>query len=175
MMSETFTKSRLHWPLVDQTGCMHCHEPHASTQKKLLRKEEAELCRACHQDTMAWQARLAEKENQEKVAAKGRVIRGALTHQPVQSGGCTSCHLPHASDNDHLLQQASVVEGCGTCHDWLKHSSHPVGEKYADMRNKNLKLDCLSCHRAHGTGYRYMITFPTTTELCVQCHKQFTR
>ena len=34
MMNEMFSKNRVHWPLVDQTGCMHCHEPHASMQKK---------------------------------------------------------------------------------------------------------------------------------------------
>jgi predicted CXXCH cytochrome family protein len=175
MMNETFSKSRVHWPLLDQTGCMHCHEPHASTQKKLLRLEEANLCGTCHKDTMEWQARLAEKEKQEKAALKGRPEKGAFTHQPVQGGDCSSCHLPHASDNDHLMRQASVVEGCGACHDWLKHTSHPMGEKYTDLRNKNLKVDCLSCHRAHGTGNRYMIPFPTVTDLCIQCHKRFTR
>ena len=175
MMNEMFSKNRVHWPLVDQTGCMHCHEPHASMQKKLLRLEEASLCGTCHKDTMEWQARLAEKEKQERAALKGRPERGVFTHQPIQDGGCSTCHLAHASDNDHLLSQASIVEGCGTCHDWLKHTSHPMGEKYTDPRNKNLKLDCLSCHRAHGTGYRYMLTFPTTTDLCVQCHTRFTR
>lgn len=175
MMNETFSKSRVHWPLLDQTGCMHCHEPHAATQKKLLRREEASLCGTCHKDTMEWQTRLAEKEKQERAALKGKPEKGAFTHQPVQSGGCSSCHHPHASDNAHLMRQASVVEGCGACHDWLKHTSHPMGEKYADSRNKNLKVDCLSCHRAHGTGNRYMIPFPTVTDLCIQCHKQFTR
>jgi len=175
MMNETLGKNRVHWPLVDQTGCVHCHEPHASAQKKLLRVEEANLCGTCHKDTMDWQASLAAKEKQEKAALKGRPERGAFTHQPVQGGGCATCHLPHASDNDHLMSQASVVEGCGACHDWLKHTSHPMGEKYSDPRNKNLKLDCLSCHRAHGTGYRYLIPFPTVTDLCVQCHKRFTR
>jgi predicted CXXCH cytochrome family protein len=175
MMNEVFNKNRIHWPLVDQTGCMHCHEPHASTQKKLLRFEEARLCGTCHTDTMEWQARLAEKAKQERAALKGRPEKGAFTHQPVQDGACSTCHRAHASDSLHLMSQASVVEGCGACHDWLKHTSHPMGEKYADLRNKNLKLDCLSCHRAHGTGNRYMITFPTTTDLCVQCHKRFTR
>ena len=175
MMNEAFSKSRIHWPLVDQTGCMHCHEPHASTEKKLLRFEEARLCGTCHKDTMEWQARLAEKAKQERAALKGRPERGVFTHQPVQDGACSTCHRAHASDNQHLMAEASVVEGCGACHDWLKHTSHPMGEKYADPRNKNLKLNCLSCHRAHGTGYRYMITFPTTTDLCVQCHTRFTR
>ena len=175
MMNETFSKNRVHWPLVDETGCLHCHEAHASSQKKLLKAEEANLCGTCHKDTMERQMRLAEKEKQEKAASKGRVEKGAFTHDPIQNGNCTACHSPHASDNVNLMSQASIIDGCGTCHDWLKHSSHPTGEKYPDPRNKNLKMDCLSCHRSHGTGYRYMITFPAVTDLCVQCHAQLKR
>ena len=174
-MNEAFGKSRVHWPLVDKSGCLNCHEAHASRQKKLLNVPEASLCGQCHTDTVDWQAKLAEREKQEKAAAKNRVIKGALTHEPIQKGSCTACHLPHASDSAHLMRQTSIVEGCGSCHDWLKHNSHPMGEKYADMRNKNLPMDCLSCHRAHGTGHRYMIAFPQVTDLCVQCHKQLRR
>jgi predicted CXXCH cytochrome family protein len=172
MMNDTFGKNRVHWPLLDQTGCLNCHEPHAAAQKKLLRVEEARLCGTCHVDTMAMQASLAAKAKQEQDALKGKPIKGSLTHDPVQQGSCTTCHQVHASDHTFLMRQASTVEGCGTCHDWLKHTSHPMGEKHADPRNKNLKLDCLSCHRSHGTGYRHMLTFRTSTDLCVQCHVQ---
>jgi DmsE family decaheme c-type cytochrome len=175
MMNDTFAKNRIHWPILDGTGCLNCHQAHASAQKKLLKGDEAALCGTCHTDTMEWQTRLATKEKQERAAAKGKAVKGGFTHQPIQEGSCTTCHLPHASDSVFLMAQPAVIEGCGTCHDWLKHSSHPVGEKYADPRNRNLKVDCLSCHRSHGTGYRYMIPFPTVTDLCVQCHKQFRR
>jgi len=175
MMNEAFGKNRIHWPLVDKTGCLSCHQAHASREKKLLNVPEAGLCGRCHTDTIDWQVKLAEKAAQEKATAKTRGEKGALTHEPVQTGRCSACHLPHASDSARLMRQASIVEGCGSCHDWLKHNSHPMGEKFADMRNKNLSVNCLSCHQAHGTGYRHMITFPTTTELCVQCHKQLRR
>lgn len=175
MVNETFSKNRVHWPLVDRTGCLNCHEAHASRQKKLLNVEQASLCGGCHKDTIGWQVKLAAKEAQERAAAKGQVDKGAFGHAPIQKGNCSACHLPHASDSARLMRQDSVIEGCGACHDWLKHSSHPMGPKYADLRNKNLSLDCLSCHRAHGTGYRYLMTFPTTTDLCVQCHRQLRR
>jgi predicted CXXCH cytochrome family protein len=176
MVNETFSKNRIHWPLVDQKGCLSCHQPHAARHKKLLNVSEANLCGQCHKDTIDWQVKLAEKAAQEKAAAsKVRAEKGAFTHEPVQSGSCLSCHQPHASDNLRLMRQPSIVEGCGGCHDWLKHNSHPMGEKYVDMRNKNLSVDCLSCHQAHGTGNRHMLNFPTATELCVQCHKQLKR
>ncbi|MFI5183735.1 MAG: cytochrome c3 family protein [Vicinamibacteria bacterium] len=145
--------------------------------QKLLKAAGAALCGQCHADTMDRQVKLGEKDAQEKAAATGRVRaeKGAFTHEPVQGGNCLACHQPHASDSTRLMRQDSVVEGCGACHDWLKHTSHPMGEKYRDMRNKNLSVDCLSCHQAHGTGYRHILNFPTATELCVQCHKQLRR
>jgi predicted CXXCH cytochrome family protein len=124
---------------------------------------------------MGKQAKLAEQEKQEKAAAKGRTIKGDLTHKPIQEGTCSACHSFHGSDSPFLMKQASMINLCGTCHDWLKHTSHPMGEKVADSRNKNMKMDCLSCHRSHGTGYRYLMPFATTTDLCVQCHKQMKR
>jgi len=175
MMNDTFNKNRIHWPLVDKVGCLNCHEPHASPQKKLLMGDMKSLCGKCHIDTMEMQVNLAEKEKQEKASSKENVIKGALIHNPIQEGNCGVCHVPHASDSTFLLKESKIVELCGTCHDWLKHTSHPMGEKVADSRNKNLRMDCLSCHRSHGTGNRHLIPFPTITDLCTQCHKQYKR
>jgi len=175
MMNDTFNKNRIHWPLVDKVGCLNCHEPHASPQKNLLMGDMKTLCGKCHQDTMESQKKLAAKEKQENVAAKGKVIKGALTHNPIQEGSCDSCHSSHGSDSDFLLKQPSVIKLCEACHDWSKHTNHPMGEKVIDSRNKNLRMQCLSCHIAHGTGYRYLVPYPTVTDLCVQCHKQYKR
>jgi DmsE family decaheme c-type cytochrome len=175
MVNETLGKNRVHWPLLDKTGCLNCHEPHASSQKKLLAGEMVSLCGKCHVDEMELQRKLAEKEKQENAAAKGRVIRGVLTHSPVREGNCDACHASHASDNVFLLQQASIIKLCENCHDWSKHTNHPMGEKVIDPRNKNISMQCLSCHMSHGVGYRYLISFPTVTDLCVQCHKKYKR
>jgi len=175
MINETFAKSRVHWPVVDKTGCLSCHEPHASRQKKLLNVPTAALCGRCHKDTLDRQARLAQKAAQENTASKIKVDKGAFTHDPVSQGNCTACHAPHASDSAFLMRKASVVEGCGGCHDWIKHNAHPMGDKTLDPRNKNNAVNCLSCHRSHGTGNRYLITAVGVTELCTQCHKQLKR
>lgn len=175
MVNEVFGKARLHWPLADKTGCLHCHEAHASRQKKLLNSDEAALCGRCHAETVDWQAKLRDREAREKSASRSRVEKGALSHQPVRDGRCTACHQPHGSDAADLMRHESPIEGCGACHDWLKHSSHPMGAKHQDQRNRNLSVDCLSCHRSHGTGNRYLMALPTSSELCVQCHKQLRR
>jgi len=175
MLRDTFSRSRIHWPLLDREGCLSCHCPHASSQKGLLKDEKKSLCATCHADTVLTQAKLAQREKQEREEARGKVIKGALTHLPIQEGKCDSCHASHGSDGMFLLKGSSVIELCGTCHDWSKHTTHPMGPKVVDPRNRNRSLDCLSCHRAHGTGNRYLILLPTVTELCVQCHKQYKR
>jgi predicted CXXCH cytochrome family protein len=96
-------------------------------------------------------------------------------HEPIKDGNCTACHDPHASNAPLMMANPSIIEGCGACHDWLKHSSHPMGEKFLDPRNKNLTIQCLSCHRAHGTEYLHMMPYPTTSDLCTKCHEKFKR
>ena len=77
-----------------------------------------------------------------------------VKHAPVQDGMCTSCHSPHGANGAFLIDQPSVNELCTTCHDYAQHSAHPIGEKAVDPRNKNLRVDCLSCHNGHGTEYK---------------------
>ena len=156
-INDMFSKNRLHWPVLGKGGCLNCHSPHASPQQSLLTKQPIQLCGSCHADTI---------QRQERSVTK---------HEPVKDGLCMSCHLPHASDNVFLTTQASTLEFCGTCHDYQKHSTHPVGNKVIDKRNKNLTVECLSCHRAHGTEFNKMIPFGTVSELCTQCHTQYQR
>ena len=44
-----------------------------------------------------------------------------------------------------------------------------------DGRNRNFGVDCLSCHRAHGTEYKHLALYATSTELCTKCHEQYKR
>ena len=157
MINETFSKNRLHWPLVDKTGCMNCHAPHASSESGLLREPMVTLCGSCHGDTIARQERSQTK------------------HPPISEGECSACHSPHGSDNLFIMNEPSYLDLCGQCHDWQVHSTHPIGEKVVDPRNKNLTLQCLSCHRTHGTEHKHFLHFADVQGLCVQCHTQYRR
>lgn len=157
MVNKTFGKKQMHWPLLSRDGCLTCHNPHAAPKKGLLKDNMIAVCGRCHKDTI---------KRQEQSLTK---------HPPIQDGDCMSCHDPHSSDNTFLTSQPSIIELCGTCHDWQKHSTHPIGEKFKDPRDKNITLQCLSCHRSHGTEYKHFIPFATPTELCTQCHEQFKR
>lgn len=157
MVNEMFAKDRLHLPVVGKNGCLNCHSPHASPEKGLLKETQIKLCGTCHADTIQ------------------RQVNSITKHEPVAEGLCTVCHSPHASDNTLLFAQPSTSELCGLCHDYSKHSTHPIGEKVIDRRNKNLTMQCLSCHRAHGTEYKHMLPTATVSELCTQCHVEYKR
>ena len=157
MVTAAMSKPRLHWPIADRMACVNCHSPHASRHEKLLKADIAPLCGTCHPDTMA--------------AIKAVTAK----HAPVDGGMCTVCHSPHGANGPFLVDQASVTELCTSCHDYSTHSAHPIGEKAVDPRNKNLRVDCLSCHKAHGTAFNHMLTTATNLELCTQCHKQYGR
>ena len=74
-----------------------------------------------------------------------------------------------------LLKGTNVIALCSTCHDFTHHSSHPIGEKAIDQRNKNLTVDCLSCHKSHGSDQKRLAHFQFGMDLCVQCHEQLKR
>ncbi len=152
-----FDKGRVHFPVVEGDACLNCHAPHASAGKGLLRGGTLAVCGSCHADTL---------KRQDQSLAK---------HQPIQLGDCSSCHDPHSASAALLFTPPNLVDMCGTCHDWLKHSSHPMGEKVKDQRNRNLRVDCLSCHRAHGTEHKKLLLNATQSDLCVKCHTQYQR
>ncbi|HZY04309.1 MAG TPA: cytochrome c3 family protein [Anaeromyxobacteraceae bacterium] len=156
-VAQILSKNRVHAAALAGDACLECHSPHASKVKGLLRAEPARTCGSCHGDTMR------------------RTAAAASKHQPVADGDCTSCHDPHSGDAPLLFAKASVLDTCGGCHDWLKHASHPMGEKVKDPRNRNLRVDCLSCHRGHGTGYKKMLLNATQTEMCTKCHEKYQR
>ena len=157
MVTDVLNQNHVHWPLVDKKGCINCHTPHASPEKKLLRQPMLALCGNCHADTVARQERATTK------------------HPPIAEGDCGACHMPHGSDNQFILKEESVIDICADCHEWQTHSTHPIGPDYTDPRNKNVTVQCLSCHRTHGNENKHFIYFSTANELCIQCHVGFRR
>jgi predicted CXXCH cytochrome family protein len=150
-------QNRVHWAVMGGDSCLNCHNPHAAQQKGLIKGNMVNVCGACHADTVR------------------RQVVADTKHEPVGKGQCTKCHDPHGSSAPLLLAKTDTLELCGSCHDWQKHATHPLGDKHKDPRNENLRLGCLSCHRAHGTEYKHMNPYATTTDLCTKCHEKFKR
>src|SRR4030066_1194997 len=96
VINEMFNKNRLHWPLVDKTGCLNCHSPHATKQKKLVTDSIINLCGECHSDTVTLQE--ISKNNPEN----------QNLCKPIKEGNCIACHSPHTSDNVLLTPKPSM-------------------------------------------------------------------
>ena len=161
-ISEFFKKNRVHSPLTDNVGCLNCHNPHGAKGKNLIEKSMFSTCGKCHQDTVQLQ----------EWSIKNPKNKGLC--EPVKNGNCSTCHAPHSSNKVLLIDQQNISIGlCGKCHEWETHSTHPIGAKVIDPRNKNLTVECLSCHTACGTGNKpAMMPFETTYDLCIQCHPE---
>ncbi|MBI4699524.1 MAG: cytochrome c3 family protein [Nitrospirae bacterium] len=162
-IAELLDKNNVHWPMLDKAACLNCHNPHASKGKNLVAAATSNVCGKCHSDTVELQER-----------SKNNPKNTSLC-KPVREGSCTACHDPHASDYSLLAPLPSMsFNVCDKCHEWRAHSSsHPIGEKTKDPRNKNLIVDCLSCHKACGTANMPRMThFKNISEGCTQCHKE---
>ncbi len=157
VVNQALGANRLHWPVADKVACLNCHGPHATREPKLVKGPMTKVCGSCHADTILRQAKSVTK------------------HPPIEQGDCTSCHSPHGSNNAFLFVAATQIEMCGACHDYAQHTGHPIGAKAIDPRNKNLSLDCESCHRAHGTSSKHFTHGDAGGELCVQCHTNYRR
>ncbi len=157
LFNEIEARDRIHGPIAQRDGCLTCHSPHASNQKALLVEPTKVLCGECHRESV---------ERAESSVSK---------HHPVADGDCSACHTPHAADQVFLMETANVLDLCASCHDWESHSSHPIGSEVADPRNPNLTVDCLSCHRSHGSPFRALSHLDPDGALCVQCHEQLSR
>jgi predicted CXXCH cytochrome family protein len=162
MIDQTFNQNRVHWALTDKVACLNCHNPHGSKEKKLLAGSLTSTCGKCHSDTVTLQQWSIKNPKNKHLC------------EPIKNGSCVSCHSPHAADNVLLITQKNIsTDLCGQCHEWESHSTHPLGEKVTDPRNKNLTVECLSCHIGCGTGNKpMMLPFETTYDLCIQCHPE---
>jgi len=119
--------------------CSTCHNPHGSTNVKLLRKgdSQADVCTSCH----------AEK-------------RGPFLweHAPSREG-CVTCHDPHGSANDRMLV-AKPPALCQRCH---VHDRHPSTIYDAALVATSVRVyarSCVTCHSAiHGSNHPSGNTF----------------
>lgn len=104
----------VHTPYADQQ-CDACH----STAKRMNVSEKAsDTCGECHEDFFD---------------------EDLVKHDPVSSGDCLMCHVPHRSRYPALLAQP-VRDTCTDCHDMddLSEDAHA-----GDASN------CIACHDAH--------------------------
>jgi len=142
--------------------CATCHSVHAGTEKSLLKivkvdqydsrgqlldKVQYDLCGQCHQVRVMQFSRSSHMP----LAARGEA--GKVT--------CTSCHNPHGTTTEKLIEGVSITDKCLSCH--------------ADKRgpfiwqHPPVLESCLNCHQAHGSNVISLLRVQMP-RLCQQCH-----
>ena len=143
-------------------GCERCHgaglahdlEPKAKGKilgfKTSAPREVTRLCLSCH-------------DNREHTDWQGGM-------HAVRNVSCVSCHSVHAPKSERVyLKQATVTATCAQCH----RDKAAKMQRSGHMPVREGKMDCTSCHNAHGsTNVRMLKTGSTVNESCVSCHAE---
>ncbi len=136
-------------------GCASCHTVmrSVSSRHQLSKKTEVGTCKQCHPIQNARQFRNAHMP----------LRPGAFNSSSADDGkmSCGSCHNPHGTVAEKLIDGVSVRDSCLSCH--------------ADKRGPFLwehppaTEDCLTCHDPHGTTRASMLKLGLP-RLCTSCH-----
>lgn len=129
-------KPYVHGP-VRGRNCVKCHGGDDHPYPLIKKKEE--ICYLCHKS----------------IASKKHV------HPPVKED-CLSCHNPHASNHENLLNEEKE-KLCMNCHDnkgFTNKVIHPP-----------VKENCMSCHYPHDSDYPKLVK-DEGKKLCYNCHEQ---
>lgn len=117
--------------------CTSCHNPHGSSEVKLLKADRKEVCVQCHQDK------------------RGPFMfeHGAM----LDERGCVTCHEQHGSGSLHMLKARDPKTLCMGCHAKEAIGMHGVsgiqynnGVPFSGLTSAG---DCTRCHaEIHGSN-----------------------
>ena len=85
-------------------------------------------------------------------------------HDPFEEGECLSCHNPHASEHEGVLNARQDVL-CFDCHE-------DVGDELAEATSKHepaVNGECTSCHSPHQAALDPLL-LAKSPDLCLACH-----
>ncbi|MEH7298814.1 cytochrome c3 family protein [Neobacillus drentensis] len=197
-------------------SCANCHSTHNGEDEMLLKSGEYELCMSCHDGTMGFYNVTNASEagiigSHEMSASMHSVdsdlavsaAPGALANKSTATFECSSCHNPHGSANDRLLNEKVAGKQYGNNYNVTivgytetitKLNQVPVGTKaiklnlvedpaYADI-NSATGLSGLKIYKSSGI-YNKTTDAPGLTqaqvydyklnysEFCASCHDDY--
>jgi len=153
----------------DDATCLSCHEGRGRAHWNGSSHDMADVsCAACHQVMKQVSPHgLLSAETETETCSACHLLPRAQTarnsHMPVREGkmSCSSCHNPHGTVSDSLIDAPSVNDSCWECHAETRgpflYEHPPVVE------------NCLSCHLPHGSTRKAMLKLEAP-RLCQECH-----
>jgi DmsE family decaheme c-type cytochrome len=133
-----FRKPFHHRVLEGGMSCLECHSAHNRNNTAEARQSDeglSGLCARCHADK-----------------------RGPFVFEHLgltrSEEGCVTCHNPHGSVNNRLLQRASVFQTCVQCHSEIGLTADPAsgGDFTHDLSDPRIQ-NCTVCHvQIHGSN-----------------------
>jgi DmsE family decaheme c-type cytochrome len=158
-------------------SCLACHagNPRQAHWQGSAHQRAGATCASCH-DVHGQQ--IGTPEQQQTLPGATVTTKKCLTchgtlratfnqrsSHPMRDGqmDCASCHNPHGTSGEKLIDHGSVNELCYSCHQNMRG---PFLWEHSPVRE-----DCLTCHRAHGSNYPQMLQ-ARVTQLCQSCHQQ---
>lgn len=124
-----FSSRSNHPVLQGNITCLSCHR-FVKRQDDRLAFDLAGVCKSCHQDK----------------SGPFPYEHEATMAYTVEGNGCTECHEPHGSENDHLLKQ-SGNHLCKGCH--IEHVTRNHGALWDKVWSN---YSCQTCHtQTHGS------------------------
>lgn len=172
-VSGTFGGSYLHFG----KNCLGCHSPHLIVGKSpaLLKskgKTGGDFCFACHYN----------QTTQTTSFFKNQFVSGVHNFpSPGKSRlSCLNCHLPHSSNSTKMegFQGQDGFSGeklCFACHQKIENQFSQAS--HHSVANKEIGLECVSCHNPHFTLTGSVSNPDNTwaalenkTKFCLTCH-----
>lgn len=161
--------------------CLECHNPHATKEKKLLKKEPVAGCLSCHNKEVK-----SDEDGGMLMNMKKHLDENPNWHKPIKDvekeGGCSACHDPHGSDNFSMLRKSFTknfyadLENkdffCFECHTEKKITKQYISksseQNITAFRDGDVNLhylhvndrkgrSCRACHDEHASKYNYLI------------------
>ncbi len=124
-------KGSEHTVVTDGKACLNCHNPHSSDNPSLLIASPKTLCLGCHD------REIVEKEPNEEphtIPNIKAMVEGPYPHPAaVTEDGCLSCHLPHGSSEEDLLNAPFPASN---------YNQYVPGND----KTKNTYALCFTCH-----------------------------
>jgi DmsE family decaheme c-type cytochrome len=149
--------------------CLSCHEKGKRTLWRGSTHETRNLaCTNCHvvmtNVTPKFQlAKLTEMDTCFQCHKNKRAEIWRSSHMPIREGKmtCSSCHNPHGTYGEALLNEATVNDNCYKCH---AEKRGPFLWEHPPVRE-----NCLNCHDPHGSINDFLLKI-SRPRLCQQCH-----